>query len=167
MSADETAHKPGSKFYWGPRVWALFHTLADISNRRDVGQLWSSFLQASANVLPCPACKQHFQAYLRTHRMIPNANPLQITGALMRHQIRTSLHQFHNDVNHRLGKPHFKFESNKPQKRTQALERIHILMVEIQDAWTPLLHTSIQSHVYNHWKSVGNVLIALLSGGPS
>jgi hypothetical protein len=167
MSEDETSHKPGSKFYWGPRMWALLHILADISNRRDVGQLWSSFLQASANVLPCPACKQHFQNHLRTHRMIPNTNPLQITGQIMRHQIRTSLHQFHNDVNRRLAKPTIPFEITRPPNRPQALEKIQTLMSEVQDAWTPLIHTSIQLPAYNHWKSVGNVLIALLSGGPN
>jgi len=167
MSDEETTHKPGSKFYWGPRVWALLHTLADISNRRDVGQLWSTFLQASANVLPCPACKQHFQNYLRSHIMIPLQNPLQITGPTMRHQIRASLHQFHNDVNRRLGKPIFPFEPTKPPSRTQALEKIQTLMSEINAAWTPLLHISIQSPTYSHWKSVGNVLIALLSGGPN
>ena len=148
-------------------MFGHYFTLADISNRRDVGHLWSAFLQASSQVLPCPACRTHFQTYLRTHRMIPNQNPLQITGALMRNQIRVSLHQFHNDVNRRLGKPVQPFQQSKPQNRTEALERVHVLMSEIQNAWTPLLHTSIPLAAFNNWKSVGNVLIALLSGGPS
>ncbi len=160
-------YKPGSKYYWGPRLWRMFHTLADISNRRDISQIWTMFLNASAAVLPCAQCKQHFQAYLQTHIMIPIKNPLQITGALMRQQICKSLHSFHNDVNKRLGKPHFKFENNKPIPRPEALQTIQTLLSEIIAAWEPLLHTSITPQAFAHWKSTTQMLIALLSGGPN
>ncbi len=160
-------YKPGSKYYWGPRLWRMFHTLADISNRRDIGQIWTMFLNASAAVLPCAQCKQHFQTYLQTHIMIPIKNPLQITGALMRQQIRKSLHAFHNDVNKRLGKPHFKFENAKQMPRPEALQSIQTLLSEIIAAWEPLLHTSITPQTYATWKSTAQMLIALLAGGPN
>jgi hypothetical protein len=160
-------HKPGSKYYWGPRLWRMMHTLADISNRRDIVQIWSIFLNASAAVLPCAACRQHFQAYLKTHIMIPVKNPLQITGALMRQQIRKSIHNFHNDVNKRLGKPHYKLETTKPPPRPEALQTIQTLLSEILAAWEPQLHTSIPPQAYTQWKSTLQMLIAMLAGGPN
>ncbi len=99
--------------------------------------------------------------------MIPIKNPLQITGALMRQQIRKSIHNFHNDVNARLGKPHVKFENTKPAERVTALQTIQSLMSEITAAWEPLVHTSIALPAFTQWKSTTQMLIALLAGGPN
>lgn len=99
--------------------------------------------------------------------MIPVKNPLQITGALMRQQIRKSIHSFHNDVNARLGKPHVKFENTKPTERVSALQTLQLLLSDITAAWEPLLHTAIAVPAFSHWKSIVQMLIALLAGGPN
>ena len=57
MSADIV--KPGSPQYWGPRLWRIFHDLAEISDRRDIGMLWPNILKSTAATMPCIKCRHH------------------------------------------------------------------------------------------------------------
>jgi len=97
MSADDI--KPGSPQYWGPRVWRIFHMLAEISDRRDIGMLWSNVLKATTTVMPCEQCRKHLTHYLRNNNVFRATNPITTTGKDIRQQIRLRLLHLHNDVN--------------------------------------------------------------------
>ena len=50
-----------SKEWWGPRIWKILHSLAELSDRSDCTFRWKHVLRLTADVLPCEACRTHFQ----------------------------------------------------------------------------------------------------------
>jgi hypothetical protein len=60
--------EPGisEKGWWGPRIWRILHSLAEINDRTDVGPAWRQALQLTAEILPCPVCREHFRAHVRS-----------------------------------------------------------------------------------------------------
>ena len=79
---------------WGPLLWNILHTLAamvpDISK-------WTTLLTLLTTTIPCEICRTHYTQYYNDHP---------VTG-----DIATWLFVFHNDVNHRIGKPLFPIEN--------------------------------------------------------
>jgi hypothetical protein len=169
MSADII--KPGSPQYWGPRLWRIFHDLAEISDRRDIGMLWPNILKSTAATMPCSKCRNHLTDYLKHHKIISVTNPLTVTGEGIRVQIRNQLHHLHNQVNLKNNIPEFPITSLTDiygnRSRTQILAEIHSLMNEVKDAWQPLLHSSINPGDFTNWKNILSLLISLVSAGPN
>lgn len=57
---------PADKSWWGPRIWRILHSLAEINDRTDVGPAWRQVLLLTAEVLPCAVCRGHFRAHVRS-----------------------------------------------------------------------------------------------------
>lgn len=156
--------------YWGPRLWRVFHLMANVSDRRDISALWRQFLGLSAAALPCAQCRGHFTNYLRNNVIIKQSNPLTITGPIFRDSLKTQLRIFHNTVNLRLGKPIVSADAYKllyPNRpRQEVLFEVQTVINEIKAAWEPLLHSSIHPAVYSQWKGVYGSLFHMLASGP-
>ena len=166
---DAFAIKPGSPYYWGPRLWRIFHNLAEISDRRDIGMLWSNVLRATSAAMPCAKCREHLAYYLKHNTILKITNPLKVTGAEIRTQIRRQLLNLHNTVNIRNDKPVFTedelLEMYGGRDRNTILAETHELLNEVKTAWTPLLHSSINPADFAQWKHMLLILTSLLSGG--
>jgi hypothetical protein len=78
---------PGNKKWWGPRIWRILHSLAEISDRIDCGPAWRTALTTTADMLPCAVCRAHFVEGTRSISLRVGLNP-RIT---LRHQL-WSLH---------------------------------------------------------------------------
>lgn len=160
-----------AKTYWGPRLWRIFHLLANISDRRDVPSIWRQLLRVSALVVPCAKCREHFQAYLKAHVIVPTFDLTRVKSLYIRETIKTNLRMFHNDVNRRLGKPVLAADAYARayphMTRSELLLEVQCLTDELVFAWTPLVHTSIDQGNFTIWKNNLKLLIALLKGGPT
>jgi hypothetical protein len=160
-----------NKLYWGPRLWRIFHLLANISDRRDVPSIWRQLLRVSALVIPCAKCRTHFQTHLKNHVIVPTFDLTRVRSPYIRETIKTNLRAFHNDVNRRLEKPTLTAEAYAtlyPHKaRSELLLEVQELVDELVHAWTPLVHTSIDQGNFTIWKNTLKLLIALLKGGPT
>ena len=62
---EDTVVGVGNKKWWGPRIWRILHSLAEISDRVDCGPAWRVVLSATAEMLPCATCRAHFHSYTR------------------------------------------------------------------------------------------------------
>jgi hypothetical protein len=101
---------------WGPLVWRCLHGLAERAGlQKDVFMSqyerteWQAFLKATADVLPCPTCRDHYTEWLQTHPLTPiRTLPY---GPEFRDWIRRWLFDLHNDVNARNSKPLFSWDS--------------------------------------------------------
>lgn len=60
------AESPTEKSWWGPRIWRILHSLAEINDRTDVGPAWRQALLLTAEVLPCAVCRAHFRNHVRS-----------------------------------------------------------------------------------------------------
>ena len=157
------------KTYWGPRVWTLFHSLAEISDRRDMVMLWNNLMRFTAAVMPCDQCRTHLAAYMRSHVFVRFSKIHLVTGEMVKARAVAELFVLHNEVNARLGKPAFTSTDmaiyRKP--RAEVMATIHKVYEEIKAAWAPLVHTRINAAAFNDWKKHVNMMIALASGGPN
>lgn len=54
-----------NKSWWGPRIWRILHSLAEINDRTDVGPAWRQTLGLTAEILPCVVCREHFRDLVR------------------------------------------------------------------------------------------------------
>ena len=160
-----------SKLYWGPRVWRLFHTLAEVSNRRDVLGMWHMVLAATADSMPCAQCRTHFSAYLRTHPVTFVKRGILLTGAQTRDKIRGELWKFHNVVNKSTGKEEASIdillEQYGAKTRNELLLEAQRLVNEIKGLWEPLLYKQISPKALHEWKRALHTLLLVLRGGPN
>lgn len=148
---------PSSKEIWGPHVWGLFHSMADVSNRTDILFLWREVLNATMRSLPCAACRKHMSEYWQTHIFIPS-NWNKMSSDAIRTHIRKSLHQFHNHVNKRLGKPLFILQDiSSDQKRDECIATASNYFQQIQNDW---------KSVPIEWNRSVRLLLNLLASGP-
>ena len=160
-----------SKLYWGPRVWKLFHTLAEVSNRRDVLGMWHMVLAATAESMPCAQCRTHFRAYLRTHPITFVKRGIQLTGVQVRDKIRNELWKFHNIVNKSTGKEEASIdillEQYGAKTRNELLLEAQRLVSDIKGLWEPLLYKQISAKALHEWKRALQTLLLVLRGGPN
>jgi hypothetical protein len=173
-AAATSAPDKTQKIYWGPRLWRLFHLLAELSDRRDIHMLWPNLLRITSVVLPCEACRVHLATYLRSHVFVHFKKSLMITGELVRDRVRTDLLSFHNDVNRRLGKPEWTqaeimttYSVSGTRNRIMILSEVQSIFEELKSIWTPIVHTRIKGGDFNTWKTHVAMMIALVSGGPN
>ena len=165
-----TTPLPGAAV-WGPRVWSLFHTLAEYSDRCDVLQIWFNWLQATVQVMPCVKCRMHLGSYLRMNtvmkpRDIHTTSPMEFKDIIKR-----DLLKLHNDVNRRTGKPAFTVEQLAPmygtKSRAEAVRDATQRVEELVRSWEPHLHVSISPRALAIWRSTASILIALIGSGAS
>jgi len=159
---------PASKLSWGPRLWRMFHLLAEVSDRRDMFMLWASAMRLTAATMPCEACRNHLSTYLKSHMFVRFGRKEVVTGELVKARARIDLLNVHNDVNARLGKPVFTVEELAAYSvsRGEALAEVSRLLEEIKAAWTPLVHTSVVGPAFSDWKKHLHMMLALARGGP-
>lgn len=55
----------GHRKWWGPRIWRILHSLAEVSDRADCAPAWRVALATTASMLPCALCRGHFQGHIR------------------------------------------------------------------------------------------------------
>jgi hypothetical protein len=163
-----TAAEPTSKMYWGPRLWRLFHLLAEISDRRDMYMLWNPLLHLTAAVIPCERCRRHLGAYMKTHSFVRFRSTIPVTGRAVREKARVELFALHNAVNERLKKSAWAPADLAAYRmpRTEARATIIQIYDEIKAAWTPLVHMGITAAFFTEWKATLNRMLALSAGGP-
>ena len=159
-----------SKLYWGPRLWRVFHLLAEISDRRDMVMLWNNLMRLTAVSMPCEQCRVHLTAYMRSHVFVRFAKIHLVTGEMVRHRARNELLSLHNDVNARLGKATFSeadIAAMYVKPRSETIAEIYKNLDEIKAAWTPLVHSRINGSAFNDWKKHIHMMVALAAGGPA
>ncbi len=147
------------KSEWGPVVWRLLHTMADISCRKDIYLLWASVLRNTASVLPCNLCRTHMKSYLETHAFVPNTWMKQ-TGSQNRDKIRVWISDLHNSVNERLGKPRVELRTLPVTPFQTAVKVIQESYAQLQRMWVG------QKMILGEWKRNMDLLIQLLFSGP-
>lgn len=151
---------PHDKQYWGPRLWRLFHLMAEVSDRRDISALWRKWIFATSDAMPCERCRVHLKMYLQTHTIIPQINPHSKTGANVRDGIRLALFKFHNDVNRMI---HLPVQPPTILSQLYGGSRAHILSM-IQTLFQELKHSWKLD--YHEWMSLYRVLYSRVSCGP-
>ena len=160
-----------SKLYWGPRVWRLFHALAEISNRRDVLGIWNTVLMTTAESIPCAQCRTHFNAYLRSNPITFVKRSILITGSQVRDKIRNELWKFHNVVNKSTGKEEKSIdilvEQYGAKTRNELLLEAQGLVNELKGIWEPMVHKQIRARAFHDWKRALYLLLLVLKGGPN
>ena len=159
-----------SRVYWGPRLWTIFHFLAEISERRDMAMLWNSLMRLTAATMPCEQCRIHLADYLKTHTFVRFAKIHTITGAAVKERATQEMFIFHNAVNARIEKPAMtkeEYEALYKKPLGESLREIQKNYDEVKAAWTPLVHSRVNGAAFNEWKKHLNMMIALASGGPA
>lgn len=92
---------------WGPGAWNTLHVVAHTYPQRPTDaqrEDLAAFLRLFARHLPCPKCRDHFETYLDEH-LTPDS--LADRAAAVR-----LLHDAHNAVNVRCGKPVWSLEAH-------------------------------------------------------
>lgn len=60
----------GHRGWWGPRIWRVLHTLAELSvGRTDTTAGWRTVIRTTSAMLPCAMCRNHFGAAMRSVRV--------------------------------------------------------------------------------------------------
>ncbi len=137
----DIASKPGSPYYWGPRVWKILHLLAEFPVQTINEGCWKHIIHRTSYVMPCEVCREHMKEYFQTHKVTSN--------------IREELWDLHNNVNERNMKPKMSYEDLSvytnvaPRER---IEEVNRLMLEIQEAWTSVSHIISHPLLFNEWK---------------
>lgn len=96
---------------WGPILWTLLHGLAERSGKpvvpmyaEDERRAWLHFFKQTGEIIPCPACKEHYNKYLE-HHPIDALKTLPLSK--LNDWVRTWFWEVHEWVNDTLGKPPF------------------------------------------------------------
>jgi hypothetical protein len=75
VSAGSEAIGIKDKKWWGPRIWRILHSLAEVSDRIDCGPAWHAALTMTADILPCAKCRLHFHTHRRRMYFPLGKNP--------------------------------------------------------------------------------------------
>ena len=136
------------------------HLMADISDRRDVLLLWNTFLKLTAIAIPCQKCQKHMHEYWSQVRFIPR-DWEKLSAEQTRTVIRSRIHEFHNAVSARLGKPTPALAPLAPLAaaldRAAICSQIRAIFESLKAEWQA---------VHVDWKRSTTVLIQLLCCGP-
>jgi hypothetical protein len=159
-----------AKAYWGPRLWTIFHHLAQISERRDMAMLWNNLMRLTAASMPCEQCRVHLGAYLKSHAFVRFPKIHSVTGPMVKLRAVQEVYTLHNDVNSRLGKPLMSKEEYDAMYEKPLGEVLRIIQKnydEVKAAWTPLIHGPVNGLAFSDWKKHLSMMIALAAGGPA
>ena len=93
-----------SRSRWGPITWFFLHSFAELIPEKTFGENRDFIITSVTDILgslPCPTCSSHATKYLKSSSF---------SRIERRDHLKIWLHQFHNVVNRRLGKPEFSVE---------------------------------------------------------
>jgi len=124
--------------HWGPLGWMTLHSVSLIYPEEPSAQeimLASKFLQAFADSISCPACKNHFRGMLETYKLL---YPDYLNS---RQNFAVFVFRAHNTVNARLDKP-------KPQTVSQCLDTLQIATSQTS---FKQFRSSYVSYLMNNW----------------
>jgi hypothetical protein len=103
---------------WGPILWKLLHGLSEKSGRpltplyaEEERRAWLTFFKQTGDIIPCSACKEHFEMYLKEH---PVDELKHMNLQNIHDWIRRWFWELHEWVNDTLKKPSFPFENLTP-----------------------------------------------------
>jgi Erv1 / Alr family len=148
---------------WGPHVWRLLHLLADVSDRRDIYPLWNTFMRNTALAIPCQKCQIHMKDYLVHHTFMPK-DWQKLSADDTRQRIRVWIHEFHNAVNARLGKPCPPLVSSPDSRaRAEIMSEITTMYETVKEYWGRVAFLS--GPAFLEWKRGTALLIQLVRGG--
>jgi hypothetical protein len=116
------------KAWWGPRIWRILHSMAEISERTDCLPLWRIMLHATADMLPCTICKSHFRTFISKMRF-----PVRISSSEAVIYLRRSLWLAHHEVGGIL--PEGDVPSEYGGSREEITRRVKYLVSEIDSAF--------------------------------
>lgn len=102
---------------WGPFTWYLLHGWS-YSHEDDLSNYYHRAYDLLGLRLPCPSCRDHFNAYKRKHKATLSTRDEHITW----------VKNFHNAVNHRL---------HKPQWSSDRVDRHYGLVGDKSFKWNP------------------------------
>lgn len=149
-----------TKDVWGPLVWSMLHTTADLSNRRDICLLWSKVLRLTNDVIPCQQCRIHMHEYWKSHTIMP-PRWMHLSSEDIRRYIRIAIHRFHNAVNERLGKPEVDLATPPtPAERAEKVEQLSTVYRTLLDLWDYQKTRTLE------WRKASNLLIRMVQSGP-
>lgn len=87
---------------WGPRLWRIFHSLVEKSGKgkhrlydEEEKRAWTNLINGLRTALPCPLCRQHYKAYLKS---TPFEATLLKKGTERQGVLREWFWTFHNHV---------------------------------------------------------------------
>ena len=83
---------------WGPQLWFVLHTLAELSVSSTVFGRWPRLLEILKSGLRCPECQGHFNAWVDAHPFPGAADRTQRVPAARRWVL-----DLHNNVSERRG----------------------------------------------------------------
>jgi len=97
---------------WGPSVWSSMHSLSfsyPIACEAQCNHRMAmfDFLSSLKTLIPCEECRSHYSEWFDSNIT------LQSPALDSRENLAKSLHELHNDVNRRTGKPEQDFQSTK------------------------------------------------------
>jgi hypothetical protein len=139
-----------NKVVWGPKLWRLYHLIAQYSDRSDLIGDWRNLIRITPAVIACDKCRIHAIDYIKTHSIsgklfiMKNGHrgPMKIeineTPDEYRQRISRELCTFHNAVNKRLDKSLFNFEDLAKEYgigRNEAIKEATKLMEELFETW--------------------------------
>jgi len=95
--------EPIDPVLWGPQLWFILHTLAELSFASTTATRWPRLLEILKSGLRCPECQGHFNAWVESH---PYPTGTERLGRDQRVLVaRRWVLDLHNDVNTRRGVP--------------------------------------------------------------
>ncbi|MBN22943.1 MAG: hypothetical protein CL678_16780 [Bdellovibrionaceae bacterium] len=109
ISSSEKKH---TRAYWGNATWILFHTIAAKINddyyKKNYKFVWD-FIKRCCSELPCPYCRTHAMAYIKT---------INIRQVITRSQLERVLFDFHNTANKHANNPQFAWSNISKYKKS-------------------------------------------------
>jgi hypothetical protein len=129
---------PIEKGWWGPRIWRILHSLAEISDRRDCALAWHSTLRATAEMIPCIACRVHFHTMLNSIKY-----PI---DTVIRTPLRTMLWRAHKETGGELPEEELTavYGGERPAIVAAASELVKEVQLNFVTVFTPYQLSNLQ-----------------------
>jgi hypothetical protein len=118
---------------WGPPLWKVLHTLAELS---DNSPLWFDILNSLETFIPCPVCKTHFTEY-KTQNPAPADNQGIVDWFFI----------LHNIVNARTNKPLFDAAGLPKGDKNTLLDELGPIIDGLSVSYPPEFITLLQHMV--------------------
>jgi hypothetical protein len=97
---------------WGPQLWKALHVASNCSTAGSHLQWWGTLLKELQYGIPCPDCRAHYSAWYRTHPLTNRPASIIPLRRFVSISVGQWIHDLHNDVNRRTGKPTWSFNDS-------------------------------------------------------
>lgn len=151
------------KSFWGPKFWAILHTLAehtgkfqDIVRKNDEANYWKQLLKYQGLVMPCGVCRSHFNSAFRSMNF---SEFVKLGGSERRTWIRTWLWNLHNQVNTQNQKTIFTYDDLLKTYTYTSLKPYYQDIVSMFQRATQ--SNQLQGEHVQMWKTIYQYLVAL------